>query len=107
GQYIKTAVSQEQIITYDKQGNRIERLTQGSKDYGTDSSISRVIFNFNSKGIATGWEEYNSVRPIPVKSIYSYDNKGNRTKQTVTYAESNEQSILILIHDSEGNKVEE
>lgn len=107
GQFVKTAVSQVYIVTYDKQGNKIESLTHGTKDYGTESSVSRVVFNFNSEGIATGWEEYNSVRPIPVKSIFGFDNKGNRIKQTVTYAESNVQSILILVYDSEGNKVEE
>lgn len=106
-QYVKTAVSQVHIATYDKQGNMIERVTYGSKDYGTESSVNRVIYNFNSKGIATGWEEYNSVRPIPVKNIYTYDNKGNRIKQTVTYPESNVQSILILIYDSNNIKIEE
>lgn len=107
GQYVKTAVSQTHIVTYDRQGNRIEAVTYGSKDYGTDSSVHRIVYNFNSKGIATGWEEYSLGKQIPVKNIYTYDNKGNRVKQTVTYSESNEQSILILIYDSKGNKVEE
>jgi len=107
GQFVKTAVSQTHIVTYDRQGNKIESLTYGSKDYGTESSVHRIVFNFNSKGIATGWEEYSAGKIVPVKDIYTYDNKGNRIKQTVTYAESNVQSILILVYDSEGNKVEE
>lgn len=106
-QFVKTAVSKVQILTYDKQGNLIERQSHGTKDYGTESEISRIVFNFNSQGIATGWEEYNSARPIPVKNIYTYDSKGRRIKQTVAYTESNEQSILIFIYDSDGNKVEE
>ncbi len=107
GQYVKSGVSQEQIITYDKLGNRIERLTYGNKSYGTESSVSRVIFNFNSKGIATGWEEYSPGKQIPVKSIYSFDKTGNRTKEVVTYTEFNQQAILILIYDTTGNKIEE
>ncbi len=107
GQIVKGGVSQEYIITFDRQGNLIERLTQGTKDYGTESEISRIVYNFNSQGIATGWEEYNSARPIPVKDIYTYDNKGRRIRQTVTYLESKVQSILIFIYDSEENKVEE
>lgn len=106
-QLVKSVVSQERILTFDRQGNLIGRLTRGTKDYGTESQISRVVFNFNSQGVATGWEEYNSTRPIPVKDIYTYDNKGKRIRQTVTYLESNVQSILIFIYDSEGNKVEE
>jgi hypothetical protein len=105
GQYVKVAVSAEQIVTYDKQGNMIERLSRGTKDYGTESNVNRVVYNFDSKGIATGWEEYNSGKQIPVKNIYTYDNKGKRIKQTVTYTE--EQSILILVYDSKSNKVEE
>ncbi|MBA3694257.1 MAG: hypothetical protein H0W77_12605, partial [Acidobacteria bacterium] len=71
GKYIKTRISQERIITYDKQGNKTESLTYGNKSYGTESNVSRVVFNFNSEGIATGWKEYNSVRPIPVEDIYT------------------------------------
>ena len=107
GQFVKTAVSQTHIVTYDRQGNRIESLTYGSKDYGTESSVNRLVFNFNSKGVATGWEEYSAGKLVPVKNIYTYDNKGNRIKQTVTYDEFNAQSILILVYDSKGNKVEE
>lgn len=107
GQLVKSGVSQEQILTFDRQGNLIERLSQGTKDYGTESQIHRIVYNFDSQGIATGWEEYNSARPIPVKDVYTYDNKGRRIRQTVTYLESDVQSILIFIYDSEGNKVEE
>ncbi len=107
GKPVKVAVSAEQIIIYDKQGNMTERLSRGTKDYGTESNVNRVVYNFDSKGIAIGWEEYNSVRAIPVKDIYTYDNKGNRIRQTVTYVESKEQSILILVYDSKGNKIEE
>ncbi|MBA3785415.1 MAG: hypothetical protein H0X15_07735 [Acidobacteria bacterium] len=107
GQYVKTAVSQTHIVTYDKQGNMIESLTYGSKDYDTKSSVHRIVYNFNSEGVATGWEEYYEGKQIPVKDVYTYDNKGKRIKQTVTYTEYNEQSILILIYDSQGNKVEE
>lgn len=104
-QFIKTAVSATNIVTYDRQGNRIETLNYGSKDYGTESSFSRVVYNFNSKGIATGWEEYNSVTKFPVKDVYTYDDQGKRIRQTVTY--SSEQSILILTYDSKGRKIEE
>ena len=108
GQYVKTAVSQEMILTYDKRGNLLERLSHGTKDYGTESNVSRIVFNFDSKGIiAAGWAEYNSARPIPVKDIYTYDRKGNRIRQTVSYTESNEQAILILIYDANGNRIEE
>jgi hypothetical protein len=107
GQFVKTAVSQTHIVTYDKQGNRIERVTYGSKDYGTESSVNRIVYNFNSKGIATGWEEYSLGKQIPVKCVFNFDNKGNRIKQTVTYSESNVQAILILIYDIKGNNVED
>lgn len=105
GQYVKVAVSAGQLLTYNKQGNMIERLSRGSKDYGTQSNVHRIVYNFDSRGIATGWEEYYSGKQVPVKNIYTYDNKGKRIKQTVTYTE--EQSILILVYDSKGNKVEE
>jgi hypothetical protein len=106
GQYVKDSVSQERTITYDRQGNKTESLVYGF-DYNRNKKVdSRVVYNFNSKGIATGWEDYADGRPIPTKSVYTLDNKGNRIKQIVTEASGFVRAILTLIYDSKGNNVE-
>jgi hypothetical protein len=107
GNLIKTAVSQVTIATFDKKGNLTERLNKGTKDYGTESSIHRIVYTFDLEGKATGWEEYNEGKPIPVKDVYIYDDKGNRVRQTVTYPSSREQAVLLIVYDSMGNKIEE
>ncbi len=108
GKYVKAAVSQAKQLTYDNKGNLLEQLSHGTKDYGTEFSISRVVFNFKTNGVATGWVEYGQKgKEIRVRNIYSYDKIGNRTKQIVTYLQSGERSILILTYDSMGNKIKE
>ncbi len=106
GQYVKDSVSQERTITYDRQGNKTESLVYGF-DYNRNKKVdSRVVYNFNSKGIATGWEDYADGKPIPTKSVYTLDSKENRIKEVVTQADGYVRAILSLIYDSKGNNIE-
>jgi hypothetical protein len=104
--YVNGQATQTRDITYDSWGNAVERII-----YGLDSNYqkhvdSRVVYNFDGQGRATGWEDYADGRPVPTKSIYRYDARGNRVRETVTQADGKIRAVLTLIYDTKGRNIE-
>lgn len=106
GQYVKEQVTQERTTTYDKKGNKTEEIFYGFDRNRSKYIQSRIVYNFNSKGKAIGWEDYSDGRPIPDKCEYILDRKGNRIKQIITEANGRVRVILTLIYDLKGNNIE-
>lgn len=105
-QYVKEQITQERITTYDKKGNKTEEVFYGFDRNRNKYLQSRIVYNFNSKGKATGWEDYSVGRPIPDKCEYILDRKGNIVKQIINEANGRVRSILTLIYDLKGNNIE-
>jgi hypothetical protein len=104
--YVNDQTTQIKDITYDRQGNTVERIVYGF-DFKYQKHVdSRVVYTYDGQRRATGWEDYADGRPVPAKSIYSYDSLGNRISETVTQADGKIRAVLTLIYDAKGQNIE-
>lgn len=104
--YVNDHTSQIRDVAYDRQGNALERIV-----YGFDSAYqkhvdSRVVYTYDAQQRAMGWEDYANGRPVPAKSVYSYDGRGNRIRETVTQADGKIRAVLTLVYDAKGQNIE-
>jgi len=106
GTYVNGQTTQIKDITHDRQGNTVERIVYGF-DFNYQRHVdSRVVYTYDGQGRATGWEDYANGRPVPAKSIYRYDRRGNRITETVTQADGKIRAVLTLIYDAKRQNIE-
>ena len=104
--YANGQTTQIKDVSYDRQGNAVERIVYGF-DFNYQKHVnSRVVYTYDGQRRATGWEDYADGRPVPAKSIYSYDSRGNRIKETVTQADGKIRAVVTLIYDAKGQNIE-
>lgn len=91
-------------VSYDARGNRVKRV-----DFNRDGSAAQtIVYNYDTEGRSTGYEDYASGLSTPRKHVYILDQKGNRAEYRIVQPNGSAgDERYVYKYDPNGNKVAE
>lgn len=89
--------------SYDAKGNKIEERL-----FGPDGSIAqRLVYTFDARGRATGFEEYSAGVDTPRKHVYVLNEKGERVEYKIVQPDGKAGEKRLYVYDARGRLAEE
>jgi antitoxin component YwqK of YwqJK toxin-antitoxin module len=89
--------------SYDLKGNKVEE-----KHFGPDGSVAqRLVYTFDARGRATGYEEYSAGVDTPRKHIYVLGEKGERVEYKIVQPDGKAGEKRLYKYDAQGRLAEE
>lgn len=89
--------------SYDVKGNKVEE-----RHFGPDGSVAqRLVYTFDARGRATGYEEYSVGVGTPRRHIYVLGEKGERVEYKIVQPDGAAGEKRIFKYDAQGRLAEE
>jgi antitoxin component YwqK of YwqJK toxin-antitoxin module len=90
-------------VSYDVSGNKVEE-----KHFGSDGSVAqRLVYTFDARGRATGFEEYSVGVGTPRRHIYVLGEKGERVEYKIVQPDGKAGEKRLYKYDAQGRLAEE
>jgi antitoxin component YwqK of YwqJK toxin-antitoxin module len=89
--------------SYDVKGNKVEE-----RHFGPDGSVAqRLVYTFDARGRATGYEEYSVGVAAPRRHIYVLGEKGERAEYKIVQPDGKAGEKRLYKYDAQGRLAEE